>query len=134
MTINRFPYQRLNGIFQPVIAIGIKLETAWQRVDCYVDSGAVYSVLQAEIAEQVGFNYRTGTRTNLQVGNGNLMPIYLHELEIQLGTERFLCPIGFSTNLGVKFNVLGKTGIFDRFKICFQQAQGYLYFETDWPP
>ena len=127
----RFLYKRVEGILQPIIPIGIKVETAWMPINVYVDSGAAYTILKASIAEEAGLNYRTGTRTNLQVGNGNLMPIYLHELEIQLGTERFLCPIGFSANLGVKFNVLGKTGIFDRFKVCFQQAQGCLYFETD---
>ncbi|MFB2922526.1 MULTISPECIES: hypothetical protein [Aerosakkonema] len=131
MTINRFPYQRLNGILQPVVAIGIKLETGWQRVDCYVDSGAAYSVFQAEIADKVGFDYRTGNRINLQVGTGSLMPIYLHDLEVQLGTERFICPVGFSANLGVKFNVLGKMGIFDRFRVCFQEAQAVLTFEVE---
>lgn len=59
------------------------------------------------------------------------MPIYLDDLEVQLGTERFVCPVGFSANLGVKFNVLGKTGIFDRFRVCFQEAQAVLTFEVE---
>ncbi|NEO53445.1 MAG: hypothetical protein F6K54_10340 [Okeania sp. SIO3B5] len=69
-------------------------------------------------------------RVNLQVGDGSLIPVYLHDLEIQLGRERFTCLIGFSHRLGVSFNVLGKQGIFDKFKICFLESQGIISFES----
>jgi predicted aspartyl protease len=130
MAIVRFPYQLLNGIFQPVIPLGVLLENAWRRVDFYVDSGANYSVVSSKVAEEFEFNYLAGDRINLQVGDGGLIPVYLHDLEIQLGRERFTCPIGFSHRLGVSFNVLGKQGIFDKFKICFLESQGIISFET----
>ncbi|MBC6476095.1 MAG: hypothetical protein GDA48_27465 [Hormoscilla sp. GM102CHS1] len=69
-------------------------------------------------------------RISLQVGDGGLLQLYLHELEVQLGRERFRCPVGFYSRLGVKFNVLGKRRIFDRFKIGFQQDPGLLTFES----
>lgn len=131
MTLNRFPYKRLQGLWQPVIPIGVKLEPGWKRIDVYVDSGATYTVIQGRIADDAGFNYRTGKRISLEVGTGNLMVVYLHEMEVQLGSERFTCPVGFSDQLGVKFNVLGKIGFFDRFKICFHQSQRSLTFETN---
>ena len=130
MTLIRFPYKRLRGILQPVIPIGVKLENSWESVNVYVDSGSEYTILHAEIAERVGFNYRTGNRISLQVGDGSLLLIYLHELEMQLGGERFSCPVGFSPRLGVDFNVLGKRGVFDRFKICFQQDPELITFES----
>ena len=95
-----------------------------------MDSGSEYTILHAKIAERVGFNYHTGDRISLQVGDGSLLQIYLHELEVQLGRERFSCPVGFSPRPGVKFNVLGKRGVFDRFKICFQQDPGLITFES----
>ena len=130
MAIIRFNYKLVSGTFQPVITLGVLLKNVWRRVDFYVDSGANYSVISSEVAEEFEFNYRTGRRISLQVGNGALIPVYLHDLEIQLGRERFTCPIGFSECLGVSFNVLGKQGIFDRFKICFLESQGIISFES----
>jgi hypothetical protein len=59
----------------------------------------------------------------------SFLPIYLHELEVQVGTDRFSAQVGFSEKLGVGFNLLGRAGIFERFKICFQESQRVLTFE-----
>lgn len=129
MAMIRFPFQRIGGIWQPIIPIGIKLDSSWQRVDVYVDSGATYTILKARIAERFGFDYRRANLVNLQVGDGSLIRVYIHNLEVQLGTERFICPIGFSDDLGVPFNVLGKMYVFDRFKVCFHQGERVITFE-----
>jgi len=95
-----------------------------------VDSGAAYTVLHAQIADGVGFDYRPKEPMYLQVGDGGFIPVYLHDLEMQVGTERFVGKVGFSEKLGVGFNLLGRAGVFDRFKVCFQESQGILTFET----
>jgi hypothetical protein len=59
----------------------------------------------------------------------SFLPIYLHELEVQVGTDRFSAQVGFSEKLGVGFNLLGRAGIFERFKICFQESRCVLTFE-----
>jgi len=130
MTQIRFQYPKVNGSWRPIISLGLKLQNKWYPFNFYVYSGSEYSILRAKIADIVGFNYRTGNRISLQVGDGSLIQVYLHELEVQLGREKFTCPIGFSQQLGVDFNVLGKRGVFDRFKICFQQDPGLITFES----
>jgi hypothetical protein len=125
----RLLYKYQQGKWQPIIPIGIRFGDEWERLDVYVDSGAAYSILHSYIADQVGFDYRLGQRIALQVGDGRLIRVFLHELEIQLGTERFTLPMGFSDQLGVRVNVLGEAGIFDRFKICFHASERSLYFE-----
>jgi len=57
-----------------------------------------------ESPKAIGFDYLAGERTYLQVGDGSFIPVYLHELQIQVGTERFTAKIGFSEKLGVAFN------------------------------
>lgn len=131
MALIHFPYRRIEGKLQPTIAIGVKLDNTWQRIDAYVDSGAAYSVIKSEIADRVGFDYKTGNQIELQVGDGRWISVYLNYLEVQLGTTRFFCPVGFSEQLGVRFNVLGKKGVFERFRVCFQEAQGMLSFEAN---
>lgn len=131
MSVNRFFYRPGNrGILQPIIPLGVQINNSWYIVQAYVDSGADYSVFKPQIAREAKLDYRAGRRTSLQVGDGNLIPVYLHDLEIQLGEERFTCPVGFSDRLGVSFNILGKQGIFDKFKICFLESQGIISFES----
>jgi predicted aspartyl protease len=113
----------------PMITIGVRIGRIWYPVEVYVDSGAAYTVLHARIADGIGFDYRTGRRIYLQVGDGSFIPVYLHDLEIQLGTGRFIGEVGFSEKLSVGFNLLGRRSIFNRFKICFHESRGVLTFE-----
>jgi len=122
-------YKLLRGRLAPLITIGVKIGDMWYPMEVYVDSGAAYTLLHAQIAEGVKFDYRSGKCTYLQVGDGSFIPVYLHDLQIQIGAEQFTATVGFSEKLGVGFNLLGRTGIFDRFKICFQESQRILTFE-----
>jgi hypothetical protein len=113
-----------------MITIGVKIGEVWYPVEMYVDSGAAYTLFHARIAEGVGFNYRAGDFIYLQVGDGSFIPAYLHDLQIQVGREQFTAKVGFSEKIGVGFNLLGRSGIFDRFKICFQENQRIITFES----
>ncbi len=53
-----FRYKSVRGRLAPIITIGVKTGTAWYPIEAYVDSGAAYSVLHAQIADGVGFDYR----------------------------------------------------------------------------
>ena len=127
--MNVFRYKSIRGKLAPLITIGMKLKGIWYPIEVYVDSGAAYTLLHAQMAEGVDFDYRTGERVYLQVGDGGFIPVYLHDLELQVRTEQFLAKVGFSEKLGIGFNLLGRAGIFERFRICFQEKQGILTFE-----
>jgi len=124
-----FRYKPIRQQLIPVITIGVKIGAIWYPIEVYVDSGSAYTVLHARIADGVGFNYQTVSPIYLQVGDGSFIPVYLHDLEVQIGAERFIAKVGFSEKLGVGFNLLGRADIFDRFRICFQESQGILTFE-----
>ncbi len=125
-----FRYKPLRGRLSPMVTIGVKLGDTWYPTEAYVDSGAAYTVLRAALAEGVGFDYRAGNRIYVQVGDGSFIPIYLHDIEVQVGADRFVTKIAFSDKLGVTFHLLGRMGIFDRFKVCFNDRQGVLTFEA----
>lgn len=124
-----FRYKPFRRYPAPIITIGVRLEATWYPIEVYVDSGSAYTVLRAEIAEGVGFDYVTDERVYLQVGDGSFIPVYLHDLEIRLGSERFTATVGFSEKLGIGFNLLGRASIFNQFKICFQEDDSILTFE-----
>ncbi len=91
-----FRYKHLRGQPAPLIPLGVKIAERWYPLEVYVDSGAAYTVLHAGIAEGIGFDYRSGRLVHVQVGDGSLIPVYLHSLELQIGTERLTAPVGFS--------------------------------------
>jgi len=124
-----FRYKPLRGQRAPIITMGVRLQGEWFPIEVYVDTGAAYTVLHSSIADGLGFDYRGGNRIFLQVGDGSFIPVYLHELEIQLGEERFTAEVGFSERLGVGFNLLGRRSIFPRFRVCFDESQGVITFE-----
>jgi hypothetical protein len=82
-----------------------------------------------QVASRIGLNFRSGRKTLVQVGDGGLIPAYLHDLTIQLGKEKFVAPLGFSDRLGVGFNLLGRTGVFNQFKVCFDEKNWFVTFQ-----
>ena len=124
-----FRYKSIRGRLAPIITIGVKIEGLWYPIEAYVDSGAAYTLLRAQVADGIGFDYRAGHQIYLQVGDGSFIPAYLHDLELQVGREQFSTKVGFSDKLGIGFNLLGRAGIFERFKICFQESHGIITFD-----
>jgi len=128
MSVVTYHYKVFKTLQVPIITLAISYGDAWHPVEAYVDSGATYSVFTSQVADRLGLSYRTGRRKFVQVGNGAFIPVYLHDLEIQLGRHRLVAPLGFSEKLGIRFNLLGRTGIFDYFKVCFDEKRLIVTF------
>jgi predicted aspartyl protease len=128
MSIVTYQYKRLKDLKVPIITLAIRYGEMWHPVEAYVDTGATYSVFTAQVADRLGLSYRTGRKVYVQVGDGGFIPVYLHDLEIQIGKHRVVVPLGFSGKLGISFNLLGRTGIFDFFKVCFDERDFVVTF------
>lgn len=128
MSTVTYRYKRLKNLEVPIITLAIRYGERWYPSEAYVDSGATYSVFTAQVANRLGLAYRTGRKVYVQVGDGGFIPVYLHDLEIQIGKHRLTAPLGFSDKLGIRFNLLGRTGIFGYFKTCFDERDFVLTF------
>jgi hypothetical protein len=62
------------------------------------------------------------------VGNGDPVPVYLHDLPIQIGSQQFKAIISFSPGLGVGFNLLGRQDIFTHFDVTFSDSRRQVSF------
>lgn len=124
-----FPYKNAAGKPSPMASAGVEINGCWHVAEFYVDSGAFYSLMQAQFATGFGLDYQKGQKLLVQVGDGALIPVFLHSLPIQIGHVLFNAPIGFSAKLGVPFNLLGRAGIFERFKICFHEQRKLTSFQ-----
>jgi len=128
MPVVIYRYKELKGLRVPIITLAIRYGERWHPVEAYVDSGATYSVFTVQVADRIGLAYRSGQRTYVQVGDGSFIPVYLHDLEVQIGKHRLRAPLGFSERLGVRFNLLGRMGIFSHFRVCFDEDNFVVTF------
>ena len=124
-----FRYKLIQGRWSPMISAGLRVKQGWLPVELYVDSGAAYTIVRAKVADDAGFDYEKGRRVFVQVGDGALIPVFLHNLSIQIGAKRFDAEIGFSAKLGVPFNLLGRVGVFEHFRICFHEKRRAVTFQ-----
>lgn len=113
-----FSYSLHKGRNLPIIPIGIKGQENWWKTNAYLDSGAFYSIFDVAISELLEIELTEGKKMTAVVGDGSLMPFYLHEVLLQVGKNQFLMNIGFSNKLKIGFNILG-LDLFDRYKITF---------------
>lgn len=123
----RFPYFQLGpNDFAPIITLKILGKEGWIDFEAYIDSGASFSIFHIDRAEILGIDYKKGRPIYLTVGDGGLLEIYLHKLKVELANKRFTAEIGFSKQLGVGFNLLGRRSFFDYFRICFDDFHRWI--------
>ncbi len=114
-----FRYGIYQNISIPIIPIKLRNNNTWHEVWVYADSGATYSILKSQEAERLGIDIYSGKKQMITVGDGSLIPIYLHRLRVNLNDYEFEANIGFSDRLGIGFNILGRKDFFEEFVFCF---------------
>ena len=130
MPVIMMKYKVYKGKLVPIVTLGIKHKETWYVTEAYVVSGATYSIFSHKFSDRIGLDIKGGKLIYAQVGDGGCIPTYLHDLEVQLGEERFTCTVGLSEKLGIGFNLLGRAGLFDQFKVCFDEKKYLVTFES----
>jgi len=115
MPLIEFPYTLHKGFLLPIIPITVLSHWGW----AFVDSGAAFTILSVDDARRIGIDWQRGRQQMIMVGDGSFIPVFFHDLSIQIDKWQVNAPIGFSERLGVGFNLLGRKGIFDQFQVCF---------------
>lgn len=94
-----------------------------------LDSGSTLSVFRNEIAEDLGIEIHSGQEKMLQSASG-LIRVFIHPLTVEVDKERFNMNIGFSGELSTSFNILGREGFFEHFRITFDERQKKIVMEA----
>lgn len=126
MTI--FPYYQNGTDYFPVIPLVFLIGEKRIRAQALVDSGATISVFGKEAAEALGVEVETGEKTILG-GVGGRIVGYIHKLRVRIAEKEFTCPIVFSREYLVSFNLLGRQEFFRRFKITFEENKNLVRVE-----
>lgn len=117
-----FPYKKdAGGNDFPVIPITLELQ---KKKDFFalIDSGATVSIFKAEVAEALGINIEEGKEIYLG-GVGGHIKGYLHKIKVEIAGKKFLCPMVFSREYLVSFNLLGRQEFFKNFRIIFEEKK-----------
>ncbi len=124
-----FPYQRNStGNFFPVIDLFVFRNNRAERIFALVDSGATISIFREDVAEQLNIIIEDGKETFLG-GVGGRIKGYIHTLEVEIAGKIFPCPVVFSREYTVSFNLLGRDAIFKQFRIIFEEKKNLLKLE-----
>ena len=128
MRIVKFKYTVYRDSRNPIIPLRIQGKDSWKVIWAYVDSGATFSIFSFSEAKRLGIEPHQGERIEMIVGNGERIYVHLFQVWAKIEDIEFKTTIGFSSQLGSGFNLLGRRNVFEKFKICFDDQQGVLTF------
>ncbi len=123
-----FPYYFNGSNYYPIIPLIFLIGKKRIRSQALIDSGATISVFGEETAETLEVEIEKGERTILG-GVGGRIVGYIHKLRVRIAGKDFLCPIVFSREYLVSFNLLGREAFFRQFKIIFEEKKNLLTLE-----
>ena len=123
----KYKYQFFNGEFLPVVNIMLKSKKDQVELKAFIDTGASYCLVHADVTEILGIDLEAGEKTEMVLGDGNILAVYLHELDVSISGVEFKTRIGFSKSLGIGFDIIGRKGIFDKFRVCFNERDKEIY-------
>ena len=124
-----FRYFTLRGRHYPFMPIRLHYQDRNVKTYALVDSGSTISVFRNEIAEDLTIIIQNGKEQMLQSASG-LIKVYVHTLTVDIDGKRFEMKIGFSNELVSSFNILGRDGFFDRFRIVFDETHRKISLES----
>jgi len=126
-----FPYTLYKGTYIPVIPVQLLHLGQWHEKWAFVDSGATYSIFNAKEALGMDIDLSSSVQRYIVVGDGGFIPASFVELPIRIGEVDLLVEVGFSEKLGIGFNLIGRKGIFEKFRVCFSDKRKIISFNLD---
>ena len=126
----KIPYKMWWGRYSPIINVELSKNDNKVQTLAFLDTGATYSVFKAELCNTLGIDLRSGKQLDIAVGDGNHIPVYLHDVFIKVENMEFKAKIGFSKELGIGMNVIGRDYVMDEYVICFDGIRKEILWKT----
>ena len=124
-----FPYKHYLKDLYPIIKIHVKGPKGILKTEAFVDSGASKSIFMTEFAVQLGIDTTKGEAGYTLVGDGDYIPVFTHQVPVQIGHIWVMTTLSFSSQLGADFHLLGQQDIFDNFIITINRPGRLITFQ-----
>lgn len=112
---------RKRWIKRPMVQVTLFNGAKRKQVVCLVDSGADDCLFHASIGRSLGIDVGSG-RYKIFNGIAGSIEAYIHPIETQIQDfdERLIIEAGFTESDSVDA-ILGRAGLFENFRICFER-------------
>jgi len=124
-----FPYVLKKDKYYPIIDAILSKDNNSIKTDAIVDSGAILSIFQGNIAEYLGIELEKGKEQLFQ-GIGGKIIGYIHNLTMKINEIELSCKVAFSNELTTSLNIVGRESFFDRFLITFDEQNKKLILQS----
>ncbi len=115
----KFKYVQYSGtVVRPVIPIRVSNGKQTIAYDVLVDSGADINDFDAELAEVLGIDLKTGVPAEVMGPTGYPAEVYIHPVKLTVGEHTFTAQVAFMPTSN-PFGLAGQRGFFDQFEIKF---------------
>lgn len=123
LNLINFPYNSdIKGDLFPIIPVSLQFKDKRKDYFALIDSGATVSIFKLDVAERLEIEIEKGEEIVLG-GVGGRIKGYMHNLKVEVAGKKFDCPVVFSREYFVSFNLLGRASFFENFKITFDESQ-----------
>lgn len=94
-SMKKIKYERVGDKFFPIANVELTYKDNSVVTKAYVDSGATYSIFNAELADILGLDYKKGELT-YPIGIGGHICAYLNKIMITIQEVKIPCGVLFS--------------------------------------
>ncbi len=119
-------YGTLYRQLAPIVAIQLFHDHAQAAALAFVDSGATYSIFQADIAGRLELSLIEEQEQKILLPDGHMIRAYLHRVGLSLADFQISAVVGFSKEMRIGFNLLGRYSIFNQLQFCFNDRDHEL--------
>jgi Aspartyl protease len=117
----RFRYLSYNGgLVRPVMPLRVAVANQWVDASVLVDSGADITILDAELAEDLGLTLEDGAHAVIRGATGHDQDVYFHQVQLTVGPISYGARVAF-TRRAEPYGLAGQLGLFDQFHISFDR-------------
>lgn len=115
-------------VYRPVAEIYLKAVSGkWIKCNPYIDSGADVTLVPLSLGKLLGLEIDKDKIEEIRGIRGSVPVIYTKAI-LRIGEKEILTQIAWALIEDVP-PLLGRTDIFDSFKVTFEQTKGIIVFE-----
>ena len=118
-------------ILRPVATLEFRSKSRsgeWIEIRMYIDSGADMTLIPLSFGRLLGLELRKEDIKHLRGVGGGEVPVIITKVDIRIDDVEFPIDVAWALEEDVP-PLLGRTDVFDRFKIMFNQGSRSIIFE-----
>lgn len=121
------PGERREFVLKPIIPVFLFRGKSFIRIEALIDSGADFSLFDAELAGLLGIKWNQGVPHTFVGITGSRGKAYFHSMKLKVGSWSQDIVCAFSKNVSAEnYGILGQEGFFEHFQVAFDLPRNHI--------